>query len=60
MQVHAHEYHAELAKSTWLGMMAARFWSTFSHCTQQELDQVRAVECIRPSHAHPADNVTHT
>ena len=39
-QVHEHDYHAELPKSTWLGMMRARFWSTFSHCTPEELEQV--------------------
>ncbi|KAL4448274.1 hypothetical protein ABPG75_005493 [Micractinium tetrahymenae] len=38
VEVHAHEYPAELAKATWLGMMRDKFWSTFSHCTQQELE----------------------
>ncbi len=40
-QVHAHEYRAQLSKATWLGMMRDKFWSTFSHCTQQELLEVR-------------------
>lgn len=39
VEVHAHEYRAELAKATWLGMMRDKFWSTFSHCTQQELEE---------------------
>jgi hypothetical protein len=42
LQVHSHDYRAELPKGTWLGMMASKFWSTFSHCTQQELDQACA------------------
>ena len=40
-QVHAHDYAAQLPKATWLGMMRSRFWSTFSHCSQQELEQAR-------------------
>jgi len=39
LQVHAHDYRVELPKSTWLAMMRARFWSTFSHCTPEELEQ---------------------
>ncbi|KAI3426371.1 hypothetical protein D9Q98_008743 [Chlorella vulgaris] len=39
VELHTHSYQAELPKATWLGMMRDRFWSTFSHCTQQELDQ---------------------
>ena len=44
-QVHAHDYQAELPKATWLGMMRARFWSTFSHCTAEELEQARGGAC---------------
>jgi hypothetical protein len=40
MQVHSHDYRAEVPKATWVGMMRSKFWSTFSHCTQQELDVV--------------------
>ena len=39
-QVHAHDYAASLPKDTWLAMVAAKFWSTFSHCTPAELEHV--------------------
>lgn len=45
VELHTHSYQAELPKATWLGMMRDRFWSTFSHCTQQELDQASASQC---------------
>ena len=34
------DYSATLPLATWLGMMRSRFWSTFSHCTPEELEQV--------------------
>ena len=46
-QVHVHEYPAALAKSTWLAMVAAKFWSTFAHCTAAELEQVGGWRALR-------------
>lgn len=40
VEVHTHDYRATLPKAVWLAMMRARFWSTFSHCTAEELEAV--------------------
>ena len=40
VEVHSHDYQASLPKSTWLSMMRSRFWSTFSHCSDEELEAV--------------------
>lgn len=43
VEVAAHDYTAQLPLATWLGMMRSRFWSTFSHCSDEELEQVGRV-----------------
>lgn len=42
VEVQAHDYVAVMPKQRWLGMMRSRFWSTFSYCTDEELEQVCA------------------
>ncbi|CAM9399305.1 unnamed protein product [Ectocarpus fasciculatus] len=37
VDVNFHAYPVVLAKEKWLGMVRSRFWSTFSHCTEEEL-----------------------
>lgn len=38
VEVAAHDYTATLPKATWLAMMRSRFWSTFSYCSNEELE----------------------
>eukprot|EP00240_Pyramimonas_obovata_P016149 CAMPEP_0118931002 /NCGR_PEP_ID=MMETSP1169-20130426/7497_1 /TAXON_ID=36882 /ORGANISM="Pyramimonas obovata, Strain CCMP722" /LENGTH=295 /DNA_ID=CAMNT_0006873447 /DNA_START=31 /DNA_END=915 /DNA_ORIENTATION=+ len=37
-EVVQHDYTVTIKKAAWLSMVRARFWSTFSHFTQEELD----------------------
>ncbi len=40
-----HDFEALLPKATWYGMIRARFWSTFSHFTDAELESgIRELE----------------
>lgn len=41
VEVAVQEYPASLPKATWLAMMRSRFWSTFSYCSDAELEQVQ-------------------
>jgi trans-aconitate methyltransferase len=49
VQVDIKSYKVELPKSAWLGMIANKFWSTFSHCTEQELSD--GLQYLRDKHA---------
>jgi ubiquinone/menaquinone biosynthesis C-methylase UbiE len=39
VQVEINSYLVKLQKKIWLGMVANRFWSTFSHCSDEELSE---------------------
>lgn len=45
MDVQSYDYSAVLKKSVWLEMVRSRFWSTFSHCSDEELEEgIRELE----------------
>mmetsp|Transcript_15831 Transcript_15831/g.26477 ORF Transcript_15831/g.26477 Transcript_15831/m.26477 type:complete len:283 (-) Transcript_15831:889-1737(-) len=49
VQVEIKSYLVQLPKSAWLTMVANKFWSTFSHCTEPELSE--GLQFLRDKHA---------
>jgi trans-aconitate methyltransferase len=57
VETEVNSYLVRLKKTAWLGMVANKFWSTFSHCSEQELRE--GLSFLETQHAGDEELVFH-